>query len=108
MAVSLLQRSDSIENLPELPPQHIPSQSMRESAAKAGAAVTATGCGLSKIGASAGLAMGGQHAVAPVVVASLGAAEALVSEGSKAITMSGYVDGGLEKTHAMTNSCVIL
>jgi hypothetical protein len=116
MAVSLvrhdsaqhLERQDSIESLEPVRSERVDQKQMRESAAKAGGATTMIGCGISKIAVGAALAATAHGEIIPMVIPAMTATEEVVKKGSKDLTKSGFVDPALDRTHAMTNSCVIL
>lgn len=108
MAISLLQRSDSIGDLPQLPAADEGIQDMRESAKKAAAAVSKSGCAVGQVGAGVGLGLAGQPVAAAAVPAGMKLLEEPCIHSCAEIIDSGFVDGGLQRTHAMTNTCVIL
>jgi hypothetical protein len=103
-----LERQDSLENVPMAGSEVIDQKKMRESAAKAGGATTMIGCGISKIAIGAALAATDHANVVPMVIPAMTATEELIKKGSKDLTKSGFIDPALDRTHAMTNSCVIL
>ena len=107
MSVPLV-RSDSMESLEPVRSERVDQKQMRESAAKAGGATTMIGCGVSKIAIGAALAATNHSEIVPMVIPAMTATEELIKKGSKDLTKSGFIDPALDRTHAMTNSCVIL
>ena len=108
MAVAMCSNQDSQRAVIYTEPALVDMQELRDSAAKCGEAITRMGCGTSQVAAGIALTAVGQPTIGTYVSMGLHGAEEVTVVGSKAITESGFVDGAIEGTHAMTNSCAIL
>ncbi len=110
MAIPLV-RSPSTEELVNTQASSKPSEeviALRESAKQVGEVVTRGACIGTKVGASIGLEVAEMKLVDLPVQTGLVLGEKTTVEVYKTAIDSGYCDGGLQRSRAMTSACVIL
>lgn len=102
-------RSNSIEKLPISNHENPEVLDLRERSKNASAVATHAACGVTQIIVGASLAGSGPGAVAVVPVGiALKGTEEITVVASQALTDSGFIDEGLQKTQIQANRCIIL